>query len=64
MAVVLWQIGWSNAELTRRLDIHERTVREILAGRGGCRKIWWTGWTPRQGHRQPKLPVGWQYGKR
>jgi hypothetical protein len=33
MEVVLRQIGWSNAELARRLDIHELTVREMLAGR-------------------------------
>ena len=33
MAVVLRQIGWSNAKLARRLDIEERTVREMLAGR-------------------------------
>ena len=33
MEVVLRQIGWSNAELARRLDIHELTAREMLAGR-------------------------------
>ena len=61
---MLRQIGWSNAERARRLDIHECTVREMLAGR---RRILenLADWLDATAEAQaPKVLVGWQHGKR